>query len=612
MTQDPTILSWVQGYSIPFVSLPVQTSIPASRRFSKKEIMGLRKSISNLLSIGAIVNCKHSKGEFLSPYFLVPKKNGDSRFVLNLVALNKYIRTAHFKLESLKNIKDLLFLNVFMCSIDLKDAYYVVPVNKRSRKYLRFIFEGILYEFTCLPFGLSTSPYIFCKLFKPIVHFLRSRCFLSVNYLDDFLLISNTKSECLENLRVTTNLLLSLGFIINQEKSSLVPSQKCKFLGFILDSSKLIIQLPDDKVVKALAHIDLIRKAKQFKIRDFAKLIGYLVSICPAFTYGWLYTKNLERLKCRMLRKSEGNFNARMSLDRDSLNDLNWWASNMSNSGSKIRYSNYKIEIFSDASITGWGAFCGDKKTHGFWDKSLMEKHINFLELLAALLSLKSFAKELSDCSILLRSDNKTVIALINRMGSSKFLHLHNVAKDFWQWCQARDIWVFASYIPSKENSIADSESRITSFETEYSLCIKAFRDITESLGVPQVDLFASYLNNKCPNYISWKPDPGSLTVDAFSLSWSSFYFYAFPPFTIIGKVLNKIICDQAEGIVVVPKWNTQPWYPLFLRLVVSEVLFLSPRSNLLLSPYRNSHPLWKHLTLVVGRLSGKRMRSEM
>lgn len=564
-----------------------------------------------MLSIGAIEQCKHKKGEFLSPYFLVTKPNGDFRFVLNLKSLNKFVDTVHFKLENFKNVKDLLSPNVFMCTIDLKDAYYMVPINKKSRKFLRFQFKDCLFEFTCLPFGLSTAPYVFCKIFKPVMHFLRSQGFLSINYLDDFLLISKTKIDNFKNLSVTCNLLLSLGFIINFEKSNIVPSQSCKFLGFNIDSQRFEIKLPTEKMKKSLLHIAYIKESKRFKIREFAKLIGYLISICPAYTYGWLYTKELEHLKFKSLRKEGGNYNAYMSLNKYCTRDLDWWIQNLCKSGCSIQKENFLLEIFSDASSSGWGASCGTEQTHGFWDPHFKKQHINYLELMAAFLSLKSFAKHLSDCSILLRSDNKTVIALINRMGSCKYSHLHRLTKEVWQWCQDRQIWLFASYVTAKNNKSADRESRIKNIETEYSLSTTAFTKIVERFGQPDIDLFASYSNNKCSKYISWKQDPGSYAVDAFSTLWSSF-FYAFPPFTIIGKVLSKIIKEGAEGIMVVPEWKSQPWYPLFLKLLLEDPLYFKPHNKLILSPSRMNHPIWDRITLVVGRLSGKLMSNEI
>jgi hypothetical protein len=92
--------------------------------------------------------------------------------------------------------------------------------------------------------------------------------------------------------------------------------------------------------------------------------------------------------------------------------------------------------------------------------------------------------------------------------------------------------------------------------------------------------------------------------VDAFTRNWS-FFFHAFPPFSIISKILNKIITDKAQGILVVPDWRTQPWYPVFTKLLISKPLYFYPKPNLFVSPFRESHPLWNTITLVVGLLSG-------
>jgi hypothetical protein len=123
---------------------------------------------------------------------------------------------------------------------------------------------------------------------------------------------------------------------------------------------------------------------------------------------------------------------------------------------------------------------------------------------------------------------------------------------------------------------------------------------------VPDVDLFASNVNTKCSKYVSWFRDPDSIAVDAFTISWNNIFFYAFPPFSMILKSLRKIVEYKAEGILVVPLWPTQAWFPLFLELLKGDVIKFNPRENLLTSSCRMSHPLAKTLTLVAGRLSGR------
>ncbi|KYQ53564.1 hypothetical protein ALC60_00091, partial [Trachymyrmex zeteki] len=151
-----------------------------------------------------------------------------------------------------------------------------------------------------------------------------------------------------------------------------------------------------------------------------------------------------------------------------------------------------------------------------------------------------------------------------------------------------------------------DFESRRLGSETEFQLSERVFREILNKWGHPDIDLFATRVNAKCEKYVSWIRDPGAIAVDAFTLDWSKFFFYAFPPFILVAKVLQKIRADEAKGIVVVPFWPAQPWFPLFRSMLESDPLVFKPNRNTLLSLDREPHPLWRKLTLVVGKLSGK------
>ena len=87
-----------------------------------------------------------------------------------------------------------------LSTLDLKDAYYLIPIHQDYRRFLSSEFQKELYEFTCLSFGLCTTPYVFTKLLNPVVQKLRSEGFLSVLYLDDFLLIASSVAECITNV----------------------------------------------------------------------------------------------------------------------------------------------------------------------------------------------------------------------------------------------------------------------------------------------------------------------------------------------------------------------------------------------------------------------------
>ena len=107
---------------------------------------------------------------------------------------------------------------------------------------------------------------------------------------------------------------------------------------------------------------------------------------------------------------------------------------------------------------------------------------------------------------------------------------MNEVAARIWGLCENKNLTVFASYISSSDNALADSESRKLDREIEYELADYAFERISSLLGTPDVDLFASRKNFKCARYYSWKPDPGSEIVDAFTVAWTRLKFYAFPP----------------------------------------------------------------------------------
>lgn len=267
--------------------------------WSKIECQKIQDKINCLLSISAITPCVETAGQFISSYFLIQKPDGNHRFILNLKRLNEFVQTEHFKLEDLRAACRLLTPGMYMGTIDLKDAYFLIPVHSKFRKFLHFIFNNQLYEFTCLPFGLSSSPVVFTKLMKPVMSILRSQGFLSIIYLDDILCLGETNQQCHDNIQATYNLLEALGFMINMKKSNLISNKKCKYLGFELDSQNMSVQLPIEKRIRLIDLIMQMENKKVCSIREFAQFIGSLISSCPDIEYSMIHSKSLERAKLK-------------------------------------------------------------------------------------------------------------------------------------------------------------------------------------------------------------------------------------------------------------------------------------------------------------------------
>ena len=146
--------------------------------------------------------------------------------------------------------------------------------------------------------------------------------------------------------------------------------------------------------------------------------------------------------------------------------------------------------------------------------------------------------------------------------------------------------------------------------DTEWELTGHTFQEIVKEFGHPSIDLFASRVNHKCERYCSWDIDPDAHVINAFTICWKEEFWYAFPPFVLIPRVLKKVREENSTGIIVVPLWIVQPWYPEFKQLLFSKLIVFKPSTNLLVSPCRKlTHPLASDLTLVSGVLSGRALR---
>ena len=269
--------------------------------------------------------------------------------------------------------------------------------------------------------------------------------------------------------------------------------------------------------------------------------------------------------------------------------------------------------IQTDASTQVWGAVYGDQEVGGRWTPLERTKHtcINILELQAAFFALKSFCKQAPEGHIQLQMDNTTAVSYINNKGGSKSLELNCLAQEIWDWCIQRKLWVSATHIPGKLNVDADTKSRHFQDKHEWMLDRVVFNDILPLYPGLNIDLFATRINKQLEVYCSWKPDPGCAFVDAFSIDWSKFNIYVFPPFSIIPRCIQKITQDQAQGILIIPVWPTQPWFSQALQLLYNKPRILKPTKRLLQHVHHQQpHPPHNKLQLMACPLSGNPLQS--
>ena len=232
----------VKGYSLELADHDFLLKPPSCDSvFNIENTKHISDCIQELLSLAVIEPCNHDIGELISPIFLVGKSDGSHRKIINLKHLNKSVSYEHFKMENIASLCQLVTPGAYMTSVDLRKAYYSISVAKTSRKYLRFMWNGQLYQYTSLPMGLSSSPRVFTRLMKVLFTTFREEGMQCVFYLDDSTFVSECYDKCSSDTMKAVDVLTKAGFFINYDKSVLNPVQCIRFLGFMVDSQTIYL-----------------------------------------------------------------------------------------------------------------------------------------------------------------------------------------------------------------------------------------------------------------------------------------------------------------------------------------------------------------------------------
>ena len=173
--------------------------------------------------------------------------------------------------------------------------------------------------------------------------------------------------------------------------------------------------------------------------------------------------------------------------------------------------------IESYASNVGWRAAFQNEKTGGLWSKKEVLHHINYLELLAAFLALKSFMKGRKDWIALLKMDNITALTYINKMGGAQSHLLCSSIGDVELVLEDKHL----GDDPGVENLAADSGSRTVKDRCDWMLNPQDFSKLNQVMRPLKVHLCASRLTHQVPLYFTWRPDSEVMTVDAFTQDWA-------------------------------------------------------------------------------------------
>ena len=433
-----------EGYTLPFRIRPKLTRSPTviSCYVNPHRNSYLLEALHQLMNKKAmeLVHNQTSLG-FFNRLFLVPKPNNKWRPILDLSKLNLFLRVERFKMETPETIRTSLQQGEWVTSVDFKDAYFHIPIQEQSRKYLRFHVQGRTYQFKALPFGLSTAPMEFTVLAKEVKLMAIHKGIRIHQYLDDWLVRARSHQICLQHTQILVKLCQDLGWLVNMEKSELEPKQVFNFVGYQFDLRSGRVRPTPDRWQSLQEKIQTLLILPTCPVRQFMSLIGLLTATEKQVYLGRLHMRPIQWHLKNNWRVPE-SLEKVIPLPRSLHPHLRWWLeeSNVLQ-GQPLHPIKHALQIFTDASKKeGLGAHLNKLTARGSWSVPESKLHINYLELKAVFLALKEFQDLCVNQIVLVATDNTTVVAYINKEGGLRSGPLCALLWRILTWCSQRQV----------------------------------------------------------------------------------------------------------------------------------------------------------------------------
>ncbi len=279
-------------------------------------------------------------------------------------ALNHALMRRLFRMITLKQILSQIRTGDWFCSLDLKDAYFHIQIAPHHRRFLRFAFEGVAYQYTVLPFGLSLAPRTFTKCMDAALSPLRQMGIRILNYLDDWLILAQSEVELLSHRTLLLNHLERLGLRVNFAKS-----RQVSFLGTVLDSAHMRAVIVPERALAIQKLAANFKSASARPLKAFQRMLGLMAAASPVLQLGLLRMRPLQRwLKPRVPHNAWRHGRLHIRVNQACVTALTPWKNPrwMKKGVSMGLVYNRKV-VTTDASNTGWGALCEGKPTFGHW-----------------------------------------------------------------------------------------------------------------------------------------------------------------------------------------------------------------------------------------------------
>ena len=560
------IIDTLQNGHHPTLTGPVPTYEIENHGSFRKHIDFATDDILKLIAKGR-VEIVDKKPLLINPLHVVVQRT-KKRLILDCSTLNKFIRVPKIKYDNHEIGLQYFKKGCFMFSYDLKDGYHHLSIHESFRDYLGFklVLNGKLtycrYVVGC--FGLADLPWIFTKVYRPLVAHWRSNGIPAVKFLDDGGFFCKDLDSARENsLHVKKDLIRS-GSIFSPKKCIWEPVQKMQWLGLVWDSIDGSIAAAPHRIEKIVSTCASLLVKDNCTIRDLAAFVGMIVSLMPVVGNCSRVTTKCSQICIAGARSWDDTTHISLPIKREIL----FWKDNVE----KLNYRRVADQgppkvfniIEGDASSTGLGSILNREHLAArIFSNEEKETHSTYRELSNIHYSLLAFLPRIKNSSVKFLVDSQSAARIVDS-GSMKE-ELQWFATEIFHICFRNNISFRAEWIPRTQNTLADWASReadLIDIE-DWQITTNFFTILNSRHGPFTLDAFSNSYNNKCPRFYSLFHSPGCLGVDALTYDWKGENVLLVPPVNAIGQALAHLRICKAKGVLVAPKWPSSYFWPL-------------------------------------------------
>ena len=409
----------------------------------------------------------------VSPLGLVPKSDGSYRLIHDLSApagasVNEAIprEFATVEYETLDHALDLVLRygkDSLIAKTDFKEAYRVVPIHPDSVHLLGFKWRGKFYYDRCLPFGITSAPLLYETISTAFQWILTQKFGVpSVSHiLDDYMFFGPAHDDtCLVALTTFQHVANVVGLPVKTSKT-VRPSTNVILHGILVDTTKMEIRLPDDKLGKAITSVQALLSKEKVKLKELQSAIGFLAFVCKVVMPGRTFLRRLYDLTRGVSKPHHYvRINSAAKLD------LKVWKHflNHYNGVSILARSHWiaspKLHLQTDAAgACRYAAVLGSRWVCGAWPEEWRDVPIALKELYPICLAMELWGEGLANKCIQFWCDNEAVCFVINKR-SSRDLCMMQLLRRMVVTTMSNNIMFRCRHVRSADNGLADALSR--------------------------------------------------------------------------------------------------------------------------------------------------------